>query len=435
MEPAGVPRGQVLRSSPGRFGCRRGPRESGGSRLSRVTRGFQALTIRDFRYLFISTIISGFGQWGQMIGMGWLVFDITGSAAQLGAVSAVGGGVRLFAGMGAGVMLDRFNRRSIMIWTTIAGAIQGGMLGVLVLSGTAEVWHIYIFASIDGFIAMTNQTARQAFVYDVTTDDQLANAVAVNAMGMNMARIVGPPLVAAMIGFWGLSAPFLFILATLAISTYFTLRISQQTRQAERATGNPFRNLWDGLKYVLTDRPQAGLALVAVVPAIFVYPYVQLLPVFADEVLNAGEGAYGLMAGAIGWGSFVGLMGLTLYGNVERKGRIVLFGMLAYCLVLVAFTQSSVLWLTLIFLTIAGVFHGVALTITQTLVQMLARNDMRGRATAVFQMGFGLMPVGALPMGFAIERWGAQAAVGTAIAISAAVFAFMSIFWVSLRRA
>jgi predicted MFS family arabinose efflux permease len=141
------------------------------------------------------------------------------------------------------------------------------------------------------------------------------------------------------------------------------------------------------------------------------------------------------MAGAIGWGSFVGLMGLTIYGNVEHKGRIVLFGMLAYCLVLVAFTQSSVLWLTLIFLTIAGVFHGVALTITQTLVQMLARNDMRGRATAVFQMGFGLMPVGALPLGFAIERWGAQTAVGTAIAISAAVFAFMSIFWVSLRRA
>jgi len=368
--------------------------------------------------------------------MGWLVYDLTDkSAVQLGAVSAVGGVVRLFAGMGAGVALDRLNRRSVMVWTTVAGALQGGVLGVLVLSGGAEIWHIYVFAVIDGVLSMTNQTARQAFVYDVSTDEQLPNAIAVNAMGMNMARIVGPPLIGLMIGFWGTATPFIFIMVTLTIATYFTMRISRQTRQAERATGNPFRNLWDGLKYVATDRPQLGLAMIAVVPAIFVYPYVQLLPVFAEEVLDMGESAYGLMAGAIGWGSFVGLIGLTLYGNVERKGRVVLFGMLGYTLVLVLFTQSSVLWLTLLLLAIAGVFHGVALTLTQTLVQMLARNDMRGRATGVFQMGFGLMPLGALPMGFAIERWGAPMAVGSMISVSAVVFIFMTIFWASLRRA
>jgi MFS family permease len=395
-----------------------------------------ALRFRDFRLLFIGTVSSGFGQWAQMIGLNWLAWDLSGnSATQLALVASVGGGTRLISGPAIGVILDRYHRRNVLVWTTVLSALKGFVLGVLVVTDLVSMPMVYVFALLEGAVSTSNQNARQAFVYDVTDERTLPAAVGLSAIAQNLSRIVGPPLTGAMIGLLGLAAPFLFIAVMMTIATMFTVPISKITRQAAPDREHPLRSLWLGLKYISKDRAMLGLMLTSVVPALFVYPYVQLLPVFAEEVLDSGATGYGLLAAAIGWGSLSGLIGLSIYGEVRRKGLVLLLFFIGYVAALVVFTQSNLLAVALLFLVIAGLFHGVAMVLSQTLVQLLARNEMRGRATSLFAMGFGLMPLGALPMGLAIDAFGAQRAVGSFMLVSLGFFILQTLFWRSLRDA
>ena len=394
-----------------------------------------ALKLRDFRFLFVGTVTSGFGQWATMIGLGWLAYVLSGeSAAQLAWVIAVGGAMRLLSAPWIGVVLDRYHRRSVTVWSTLASAALGLVLGVLVITDMVAFWQLYVFSAFEGVISSANQNVRQTFVYDVTTPDTLSNAIALNAIAQNLSRIVGPPLTGAMIGLLGTASPFIFISVMMSIATYFTLRISKSTRQAALNTDNPFRSLWVGVRYVASDRPMLGLLLSGAVPGIFLYPYIPLLPVFAEDVLHAGSTGYGLLAASVGWGSLSGLIVLSWLGDVRRKGMIALWGLVFYAAALIVFTQSTVFVLSSAMLVIAGVFHGVAFTVAQILVQVLARDEMRGRATSLFQMGFSLMPIGAIPMGIAIEAWGAAIGVGSFITVALVWFIFMGIFWRSLLR-
>ena len=394
-----------------------------------------ALKLRDFRFLFVGTVTSGFGQWATMIGLGWLAYVLSGeSAAQLAWVIAVGGAMRLLSAPWIGVVLDRYHRRSVTVWSTLASAALGLVLGVLVITDMVAFWQLYVFSAFEGVISSANQNVRQTFVYDVTTPDTLSNAIALNAIAQNLSRIVGPPLTGAMIGLLGTASPFIFISVMMLIATYFTLRISKSTRQAALNTDNPFRSLWVGVRYVASDRPMLGLLLSGAVPGIFLYPYIPLLPVFAEDVLHAGSTGYGLLAASVGWGSLSGLIVLSWLGDVRRKGMIAIWGLVFYAAALIVFTQSTVFVLSSAMLVIAGVFHGVAFTVAQILVQVLARDEMRGRATSLFQMGFSLMPIGAIPMGIAIEAWGAAIGVGSFITVALVWFIFMGIFWRSLLR-
>ena len=395
-----------------------------------------ALRLRDFRYLFAGTVSSGFGQWATMIGLGWLAFVLSGeSAAQLAWVVAVGGAMRLISAPWIGVVLDRHHRRTVTIWSTLASAALGLSLGTLVLTGAVAFWQLYVFSALEGVVSSTNQNVRQAFVHDVTTPDTLANAVALSAIAQNLARIAGPPLTGAMIGLLGTASPFLFIAVTMTLATACTLLIGTTTRQAELDTEPPLRSMWTGVRYVASDRPMLGLLLSSAVPGVFLYPYIPLLPVFAEDVLDAGSTGYGVLAASVGWGSLLGLIALSALGDLRRKGVVAIWGLALYATALLAFTQSTWFALSSALLVVAGVFHGVAFTVAQILVQELARNEMRGRATSLFQMGFSLMPIGAIPMGLAIEAWGAAAGVGSFILVAWAWFLVMGVFWRSLLRA
>jgi MFS family permease len=401
---------------------------------SSIGRAFVSLRDHDFRYLSLSTVAIGFGQWGQQIALNWLVFELTGSAIQLGAVAFIGGVVALGITPFGGVIADRYPRRAVIVVATFAGAVQSFAIALLVLTDLVELWHVYAFALASAVTMAINQPARQAYVFDVSTDETLTNAIAMNSIAQNAARVVGPSL-AGLLAASSLAAPFIFVAVTRAVGTAATMRMSGGPhRVVERSGQHPVREVVEGFRYLARDRRLAGLLALTALPAVLVYPYVSFMPIFAEEVLGGGSTTYGLLAAMVGVGSVIGLFVLAFAGEVPHRGRYMLAGLLVYLVLVVGFTQSEQLALSLALLVLAGVFNGTQLALNTTLFQRVVRHDMRGRGMAAWQMGRSVSPFGAFPMGVVISYMGVQSGSAVFVLACLAIVALFAIFWRSGRE-
>ncbi|MCK9487105.1 MAG: MFS transporter [Dehalococcoidia bacterium] len=418
------------RDEQGVSGARGQPVEPG---LPPVGGPFVSLRSRDFRLLWFSTVATGFGQWGQQIGLNWLVFLLTGSAVQLGAVSFFGGIISLILTPYAGVLADRYSRRMIILIATVLGAVQAAGLAVLVLADVVEVWHAYVFAVFAAVTQAMNQPARQAYVNDVSTPETLPNAIALNSIAQNASRIVGPPL-AGLIAGWNVGAAFVFVAVIRVIASGLTMMLSARPQAATAGRGNPLRLIAGGFDYLFREGNLRLLLVVNALTALFVYPYVSFMPVFAEEVFRGGSSTYGILVSMIAVGSIIGLFGLAWLPNLRRRGLLMLVGFVGYTALLIVFTQAPVLIVAMISLAVAGLFFGVASALNNTLFQVIVRNDMRGRGMAVLQLAGGLSPIGALSMGFLIEAIGIRLGVALHIAVAFAGLVLVLVFGKAIRR-
>lgn len=393
---------------------------------------FLSLRNRDFRWLWISTVAAGFGQWGQQIGLGILVYNLTGSAVQLGGVTTAGGLVSLSVTPFFGLLADRYSRRSIMIVSTFLGAVQAAVLALLVLTDLIVVWHAYAFAIIAALTQAANQPARQAYVNDVSTPETLANAISLNSIAQNVSRIAGPPL-AGYLAVLNVGAAFLFVAGIRGVATLATLAMRRRAQERTETNRNPFKQIFDGFAYLLREPRLRLLLAVNAVPSLLVYPYMSMMPVFAEEVFEEPT-AYGWLVAMIAVGSVIGLFALAWMGDITRKAQIMLGCYLVYLVLVLLFTRTDLLWLALGTLIVAGLFHGVGLALNNTVFQMEVRPDMRGRGMAAWQIGFGLMPLGGLPMGLLVDRFGIQDGVAIEMVACLAIFVLIVVFGRSLTR-
>jgi len=401
---------------------------------SRFARAFESLALRDFRLLWGSTVLSGFGQWGQQISLNWLVYVLTGSAVQLGAVSFAAGMVGLFITPFAGLLADRYPRRTIL-WTSSGfGAATAAVIAVLVITDLVEVWHAYAFALISGVTMSINQPARQAAVFDTSTDETLQNAVAMSSLAQNLSRIVGPTAF-GLIAVWSLGASFALITVMRGLAAVMVLWLGGRSRVAQASSGrNPLVDIWRGFAYIGTSARLGGLMVVNVLPALIVYPYLVFLPVFSREVFGSESDVYGYLLAMMGVGSTIGLLALAGLPDMRRRGLWMMLGFLLYLVFVAAFTQSEILWLSMALLIAGGTVHGLALALNTLLFQIELPSDMRGRGMAAWQMGFALMPLGALPMGVAVDRLGVQDGVAAFVLTCLAAFVLIAVVWRPLRR-
>ncbi len=402
--------------------------------LSAMRRTFVSLEDRDFRFLTAGTIATGFGQWGLTIGTNWLVYVLTGSAVQLGTVAFVSGVAALLLTPFGGVIADRYPRRHLILIVTVFSAMHAGVAATLVLTDVIQVWHAYVLAILTSVSMAMSQPVRQAYVFDISRPETVQNAITLTSLAQNLSRIAGPTLAGALIGGAGTAAPFVFVSIMMGIAVIATLPLSAVTQQETAARGNPLRSLWQGFQYAAADRRILGLLVVNTLPAFLVYPYLQFLPVFAKDVLHAGAGAYGLLASMIGVGSATGLLVLAIVGTVRHMGRWMLGGFLLYFTLILGFTQSDVLAVSLGLLIGAGMCHGFAMAINVTMFQTSVRSDMRGRAMGIWQMGFAVMPMGALPLGVLVDSLGVQTAIAIFVSVCLALFAVLTVTWRSVRE-
>lgn len=403
--------------------------------FERLIRSFASMQQRDFRFLTFSTAALGFGQWFQQIGLGWLVLELTGSAAQIGAVTFIQGIMVLVVSVPAGVLADRYSRRDVLVWTTGVGVAQALALAVLVVSGQTQTWHLYAFAFIGGVATGFTQPVRQALVYDLTTPELLTNAMTVSSLAQNVARVTGPPMAGAILGLLGTSSAF-FVLAglkVLAMTSTMLIRSSAQPRVLLQKE-SPFTSLTDGLRYSFRSPGIRALLVATTVAPVLVYPYVQYLPVFAKDVLHGGAETYGILASGVGWGSLLGLGVLVYLGDVRRKGTVFLASHAMYIGMVIAFSRAESLPVSMAFLVLAGVCNSVSGVLNNILFQLVATNEMRGRVMALHSMSNGLQPMGSLPMGLAMERWGAPNTVSAFMAAALTVLLSVAVFFPELRR-
>lgn len=393
------------------------------------------LKAHGFRFLFMGTVCINFAQWFQQIGLGWLVFQLTGSATQMGAITGTQGIFLLLGSPVAGILTDRVNRRKLLISTTAINAVQSLLLAVLVSSGLAHLWHLYAYAVIAGTANAITQPVRQAFIYDLVGREGIARAVPINQFAFSAARVVGPALAGAVIGFTGTANVF-YLQAVLAIAAMgFTFFIGP-TEQKANAAGreSPLKTLTQGWRYAVSTPALMGQLCIGLIPTLLVYPYVGFLPFFAEK-LDAGAQGYGILATGAGYGGMMGLVVIAMMGDIKRKGKLLVTTMFLYPCTVLLFALTHNFPLAMVCLVLAGFANAFNMAMQNTLFLLNAREDMRGRVMSLYTMTSGLQPIGSYTLGVAISHWGPNQAVFAFMLVAIASAAICAVAFPAVRKA
>jgi MFS family permease len=393
----------------------------------RQTGTFAALAGRDFRFLLAGTMASNVAMWVQTIAQGWVVMTITGSAVALGAISFIRGIAMLLMAPFGGLLADRFDRRRLMNLATAVAAVSAGLMAVLVISGRIELWQLCVFAALDGALGSVNQPARTALVYDVAGPDDLTNAVALQSMGANVMRLLGPSLGGALIGVAGVGVCFAVQAGFYVVSVLLSLPIRARSVPAARLASFG-ESVLGGFDHARRHRAILLLLLVAGLPAALVYPYMSFMPLFSTEVLHTSAFLYGVLITAVGVGSIAGAFIAARQGaSFPNKGPVMLLLAMVYAGMVGAFALSEWYLLSYALLVIAGFANAINLTLNSTLLQMATADEYRGRVSGLYFMTGGFQPFGSLLLGALIALAGLQASVAlfclVAVGVNAALFA------------
>lgn len=390
------------------------------------SQALRALRHRNFRLFFGGQLISLIGTWMQSVAQAWLIYRLTHSALLLGAVGFAGQiPIFLIAPFG-GHVADRVDRRRIIIVTQTCAMILAFILAALTLSGRIHEWHIIVLAALLGVVNAFDMPARQAFIVQMVERDDLMNAIAINSSMFNGARVVGPAvagiLVAAIGEGWCFFANAVSYIAVLA----GLFMMTTETFVPRPVAGSALRNIWDGLRFVANTAPIRALLLLIAIVSFTGMPYAVLMPVFADRVLHAGARGLGILMGASGVGALAGSVMLAMRSTVRGLGKWVAVSSTLFGMTLIAFGTSRTLWLSVAILVPLGASMMVQMSSSNTLIQSMVPDELRGRVMAAYTMMFmGMGPLGALAGGTVADRVGAPIAVivgGTITIFAAAVF-------------
>lgn len=390
-------------------------------------------TYRDYRLLWYGTLGTQGGQWVLQIALGWLMLDLTNSEFWVGMVGFAGGIPILLFSIPAGILIDRVDRRGILIACQAALAVLGVVLVVLVVLGLAAAWHLLVAAFLNGIMMTVNKTTRQVIVADTVERVDLPAAIALNSAGQNATRVVGPSVAGAIIGLVGIGGAFAFQAGLLGLALGLSFMISAQTARGRSAIA-PQGGLLDGVTYIWQRPVLRDLMILATIPTLTVFPYLQLLPVYARDILAIGPQGLGFLMAASGVGAVTGALLVANATHLRWRGLFMLLATIAYGAVIVVFAFSTWVWLSLAMLVMAGLTGSAYMSLNNALLQLNVEDAVRGRVMGVYMLTWGLMPIGALPMGIAADLFGAPVAVASGALISSALAAVLLVRSRTLRQ-
>ena len=394
---------------------------------SRWKETFRALRHRNFQLFFSGQLISLVGTWMQVIAESWLVYRLTGSSLLLGSVGfAAQIPVFLVAPIG-GTVADRHNRRNLIVATQASAMVLAFIYAALTLSGWIRVWQIFILAASLGVVNAFDIPARQAFLVDMVGKEDLMNAIALNSSMFNGARIVGPAIAGILVAKIGEGWCF-FSNAVSYIAVITGLLMMQVPRFIpSHGGGSPTQNILEGFRYVRGTRPIRDLLFLLGLMSLVGMPFAVLMPIFADRILHVGAQGLGWLMGASGVGALIGALALAAKKGVRGLGTWVAVCSAGFGGALILFSLSKTLWLSLLFLVPVGLFMMIQMASSNTLIQSMVPDRLRGRVMAVYSMMFmGMAPFGSFFAGAMADRIGAPITVaigGVMCLVGAGLFA------------
>lgn len=386
----------------------------------------RSLRYRNYRLFFAGQIISLTGTSLQMVAQAWLIYRLTGSATMLGLLGfAAHIPMSVLAPIG-GIVTDRYNRHGIIIATQITSMFLAFALAALTLTGLIQAWHVIVFAALLGFVNVFDIPARQAFLVDMVGKRDLINAIAWNSSMFNSARIIGPAIAGILVIIIGEGWCF-FINAVSYIAIIIGLLLMSFVTQARvPLPGSGLSGIMEGFRYAWNTGSVRALLLLVGIVSFMGMSYGVLMPIFADQILHGGPKGLGLLMGAIGVGALSGALTLAARRGVHGLERWVTLAPIGFGLSLILFSLSRSFWLSALLLLPAGFSVVIQISSSNTLIQTIVPDNLRGRVMAVFAMMFmGIAPFGALLAGALAERLGAPITVtigGTACIAGALVF-------------
>jgi predicted MFS family arabinose efflux permease len=391
-------------------GVKAGPGVSSRTaRLSKRFPGLAPLSSHAYRFLFVGTALTMTGNFMQMVAQGWLIYDLTSSPAWLGVVSFARGIPMLVLALAAGVLVDRLDRRVVLVTAQGLTALVAVVLAVLIFLDAVEPWHVALAAFLGGCLFVMIIPARQALVSATVERPLLGVAIGLMSTAQNSGRVLGPALAGVLIALLGTAMSFAVQALGFVLALGCSLMLGPQPPRAARV-GSPFQSLLEGLRYVWEDSTVLALTGLQAIPAFLIMPYTQLLPIFARDILHTGPDGLGTLMAANGIGSVVGAVVIVLL-PFRRQGVFLFVSLASFGLLLPAFAASTWLPLSIIIMGLLGAAQAIYLASNTTLVQLATPDELRGRVMSVFMMTFGLMSLGSLPQGFLADWFGAQAVV------------------------
>lgn len=370
---------------------------------------FRALRYRNYRLFFGGQSLSLIGTWMQRIAISWLVYRLTNSVFLLGFVGFATQAPAFLLGPLGGVVADRWNRYHILIITQILAMIQALVMAYLVLSGLIHVWHIIALGALLGAINAFDTPSRQALVVDmIDKREDLGNAIALNSSMVNSARLIGPSVAGVLIAAFGEGICFLvnglsylFVIGAL-LGMHITLG------NGGRIGKNLLGNFKEGIKYAFGFPPIRSVLLLIALISLMGMPYSVMMPIFARDILHGGANILGFLMAAAGAGALTGAVFLASRKSVVGLGRIVPIAASLFGTGLILFSFSRVTWLSMGFLFFAGMGMMVQMAGSNTILQTIIDDEMRGRVMSFYTMSFfGMVPLGNLLAGAVASKIGA----------------------------
>ena len=392
----------------------------------RFQRTFSALRYRDFRLLWFGAFASTTGTFMQTLAQGWLVYTMTGSALLLGVDGFLATGPMLLFSLFGGVIADRLERRKIMMLSQVLQGSFALILAALIYFHTVKIWHIFILSFLTGSAQSISGPAYASLLPLLVKRDDMANAVAMNSMQFNLARVIGPALGGVVFGLWGATACFGINGLSFGFVIIALTMIKMPPLQAGATSTSMMAQMKEGFTFVASKRSLLLLTFLSFAGTFLGMPLFTMMPVVAKKIFNLGPQGLSMLQADYGIGSVVGALFVAGSSYAAKKGRLALALQLVFAATLIAFGISRNLAASLVIAFIAGSAIVGVISLYSSLVQLSTGDAMRGRVMSIFMLAFrGGMPLGNLMAGFIAQRWSISTALevnGIALAVVALAF-------------
>jgi MFS family permease len=386
---------------------------------------FEALRHRQYRLIWYGQVFASMGTWMDQVTRGWLIYELTDSALQLGLVRGIQAIPFLLLSPVAGSVADRYSRKMQVVLTQTGDGILFAAMALLIFSGLIQPWHVYTTAVLMAIVQTFLQPARAALISDAVPPHNLTNAIGLNAVVFNAARSTGPALAGVLIAQFGTGGAYavqalFFFMATIWTTQLRSAQHSARGLHGHSIHGESFgQSIIEGWKFSWRNEIVRTALLVVMFVSLFIGPFTTLLPVFARDILHVGAAGQGLLLTAMGVGAVCSAVLIASIGDRLPRGILMLGSVMLYGFFTVMFGASPWFWLSMVLMVMVGLCHVHSHALVQTVIQSYSPSEFRGRTMAIFHMSQVVLTIGAMLFGALSSIAGAQWAVASMGAVGA----------------